>query len=170
VAGGQAQMMFSASLEAKPLLASGRTRAPSPSRASSARRLSRHSDRRRVDGAEDFEVVFWQGMVVLAGTPQPIVDKLQKAIAKVAADPDVIERSAAGREIRSSTRPTSRTSTPEERCHTHRAGIKASLSPASMPKKASKRRRVTRAYGFSAGASLVREAFSYRCLIIPSPQ
>jgi tripartite-type tricarboxylate transporter receptor subunit TctC len=33
-------------------------------------------------------VTFWQGMVVPAGTPQAIVEKLQKAIAKVAADPE----------------------------------------------------------------------------------
>ena len=49
-------------------------------------------------------MVFWQGMVVPAGTPQPIIDKLQKAIVKVAADPDVIERfKQQGVEIRSST-------------------------------------------------------------------
>jgi tripartite-type tricarboxylate transporter receptor subunit TctC len=49
-------------------------------------------------------VIFWQGMVVPAGTPKPIVEKLQKAIAKVAADPDVIERfKKQGVEIRSST-------------------------------------------------------------------
>jgi tripartite-type tricarboxylate transporter receptor subunit TctC len=43
-------------------------------------------------------------MVVPADTPQPIVDKLQKAIVKVAADPDVIERfKQQGVEIRSST-------------------------------------------------------------------
>ena len=43
-------------------------------------------------------------MVVPAGTPKPIVDKLQKAIAKVAADPEVIERfKPQGVEIRAST-------------------------------------------------------------------
>ena len=42
-------------------------------------------------------------MVVPAGTPKPIIDKLQAAIAKVAADPDVIERfKPQGVEIRSS--------------------------------------------------------------------
>ena len=104
VAGGQAQMMFSASLEAKPLLASGRTRAIA---ISSQQRSSAFPDIPTVvesTGLKDFEVVFWQGMVVPAGTPQPIVVKLQKAIAKVAADPDVIERfKQQGVEIRSST-------------------------------------------------------------------
>ena len=53
---------------------------------------------------KDFDVVFWQGMVVPAGTPKPIIDKLQAAIAKVAADPEVIERfKKQGVEIRSST-------------------------------------------------------------------
>jgi len=104
VAGGQAQMMFSASLEAKPLLASGRTRAIA---ISSQQRSPAFPDIPTVvesTGLKDFEVVFWQGMVVPAGTPRPIVDKLQKAIVKVAADPDVIERfKQQGVEIRSST-------------------------------------------------------------------
>jgi tripartite-type tricarboxylate transporter receptor subunit TctC len=43
-------------------------------------------------------------MVVPAGTPKPIVEKLQAAIAKVAADPEMIERfKKQGVEIRSST-------------------------------------------------------------------
>ena len=104
VAGGKAQMMFSASLEAKPLLASGKTRAIA---ISSQQRSPAFPDIPTVvelTELKDFEVVFWQGMVVPAGTPQPIVDKLQKAIAKVAADPDVIERfKQQGVEIRSST-------------------------------------------------------------------
>jgi tripartite-type tricarboxylate transporter receptor subunit TctC len=52
---------------------------------------------------KDFVVVFWQGMVVPAGTPRAIVDKLEKAIAKVAADPEMIERfKPQGVEIRAS--------------------------------------------------------------------
>jgi tripartite-type tricarboxylate transporter receptor subunit TctC len=54
-------------------------------------------------GKKEFIVTFWQGMVVPAGTPQPIVDKLQKAIAKVAADPEMIEQfRLQGVEIRAS--------------------------------------------------------------------
>ena len=104
VASGQAQMMFSASLEAKPVLASGRTRAIA---ISSLQRSPAFPDIPTVAeaaGLKDFEAVFWQAMVVPAGTPQPIVDKLQKAIAKVAADPEMIERfKQQGVEIRSST-------------------------------------------------------------------
>jgi tripartite-type tricarboxylate transporter receptor subunit TctC len=48
--------------------------------------------------------VFWQGMVVPAGTPKPIIDKLQKAVAKIAAEPEMIERfKQQGVDVRSST-------------------------------------------------------------------
>ena len=60
VASGQAQMMFSASLEAKPLLASGRTRAIA---ISSLQRSPAFPDIPTVAeaaGLKDFEAVFWQ--------------------------------------------------------------------------------------------------------------
>ncbi len=104
LAAGNAQMMFSASLEAKPLLSAGKTRAIA---ISSVKRSPAFPDIPTVieaAGLKDFEAVFWQGMLVPAGTPKPIVDKLQKAIAKVAADPAMIERfKQQGVEIRSST-------------------------------------------------------------------
>jgi tripartite-type tricarboxylate transporter receptor subunit TctC len=104
VASGNAQMMFSASLEAKPFLASGKTRAIA---ISSLKRSPAFPDIPTVAESADlpgFQAIFWQGMVVPAGTPKPIVDKLQAAIAAVAADPEVIERfKAQGVEIRSST-------------------------------------------------------------------
>ena len=104
VAGGNAQMMFSASLEAKPFLDSKKTRAIA---ISSLKRSPAFPDIPTVAEAAslpEFQAIFWQGMVVPAGTPKAIVDKLQKAIAKVAADPEVIERfKPQGVEIRSST-------------------------------------------------------------------
>lgn len=104
VAAGNAQMMFSASLEAKPFLDSKKTRAMA---ISSLKRSPAFPDIPTVAEAAnlpDFQAIFWQGMVVPAGTPKPIVDKLQAAIAKVAADPEVIERfKIQGVEIRSST-------------------------------------------------------------------
>ncbi len=103
VASGNAQMMFSASLEAKPFLASGKTRAMA---ISSLTRSPAFPDIPTVAEAANlpgFQAIFWQGMVVPAGTPKPIVDKLQAAIAKVAADPEVVERfKLQGVEIRSS--------------------------------------------------------------------
>jgi tripartite-type tricarboxylate transporter receptor subunit TctC len=104
VAAGQAQMMFSATLEAKPLLDARRTQ---PIAISSLKRSPAFPDIPTVveaTGLKDFEVVFWQGMVVPAGTPQPIVDKLQKAIARIAAEPEMIEKfKPLGVEIRAST-------------------------------------------------------------------
>jgi tripartite-type tricarboxylate transporter receptor subunit TctC len=104
VASGNAQMMFSASLEAIPFLQTGKTRAIA---ISSLKRSPTFPDIPTIAESAnlpDFQVIFWQGMVVPAGTPKPIVDKLQKAIARIAADPEVIERfKKQGVEIRSST-------------------------------------------------------------------
>ncbi len=104
VAAGNAQMMFSASLEAKPFLDSKKTRAIA---ISSLTRSPAFPDIPTVAEAAnlpDFQAIFWQAMVVPAGTPKPIIDKLQKALAKVAADPEVIEKfKVQGVEIRSST-------------------------------------------------------------------
>ena len=48
--------------------------------------------------------MFWQGLVVPAGTPKPIIDRLQKVIAKIAAEPEMIERfKLQGVDLRSST-------------------------------------------------------------------
>lgn len=104
LAAGNAQMMFSASLEAKPLLDGKKTRAIA---ISSLTRQPAFPDIPTVaESAKlaDFQAIFWQAMVVPAGTPKPIVDKLQAALAKVAADPEVIERfKVQGVEIKSST-------------------------------------------------------------------
>ena len=104
LAAGQAQMMFSASLEAKPLLTAGKTRAIA---ISSLKRSPAFPDIPTVAESAnlpEFEAVFWQGMVVPAGTPKPIIDKLQKAVAKIAAEPEMIERfKQQGVDIRSST-------------------------------------------------------------------
>ena len=104
IAAGNAQMMFSASLEAMPFLQSGKTRAIA---ISSLKRSPSFPDIPTVaesSDLKDFDVVFWQGLVVPAGTPKPIQDKLQATIAKIAAEPEVIERfKKQGVEIRSST-------------------------------------------------------------------
>ena len=103
VASGQAQMMFSASLEAKPILATGKTRAVAITSAVRSPAFPDIPTMVESTGKKDFIVTFWQGMVVPAGTPQPIVEKLQRAIAKVAADPEMIEQfKPQGVEIRAS--------------------------------------------------------------------
>lgn len=46
-------------------------------------------------GIADFEVSSWSGLLAPAKTPQPIVDKLQREVARILALPDVRERFAA---------------------------------------------------------------------------
>jgi len=104
LAAGQAQMMFSASLEAKPLLTAGKTRAIAISSLKRSPAFPEIPTVAESANLPEFEAVFWQGMVVPAGTPKPIIDKLEKAIAKIAADPEMIERfKLQGVDIRSST-------------------------------------------------------------------
>ncbi|HSI00578.1 MAG TPA: tripartite tricarboxylate transporter substrate binding protein [Reyranella sp.] len=104
LAGGSAQMMFSASLEAKPLLDSKKTRAIAISSQTRSPAFPDIPTVAEVTDMKDFLAIFWQGMVVPAGTPKPIAAKLQAALAKVAADPEVIERfKVQGVEIKSST-------------------------------------------------------------------
>jgi tripartite-type tricarboxylate transporter receptor subunit TctC len=43
-------------------------------------------------GLPNFEVKYWQGIVVPAGTPKPIIDKLSNEIAKILATPDTREK------------------------------------------------------------------------------
>jgi len=104
VAGGQAQMMFSAALEAVPLLQRGATRALA---VSSATRSPAFPDLPTVEealGITGLATVFWQAMVVPAGTPKPVIVTLQAAIAKIAADPEVKARFAQqGVELQAST-------------------------------------------------------------------
>jgi tripartite-type tricarboxylate transporter receptor subunit TctC len=104
VAAGNAQMMFSASLEAKPYLDSKKTRAIAITSLTRSPAFPDIPTIAEAANLPDFQAIFWQAMVVPAGTPKPVVDKLQAAIAKVAADPDMIERfKVQGVEIKSST-------------------------------------------------------------------
>lgn len=91
---GIAQMMFSASLEAAPLLARGATR---PLAISSAKRSPAFPDLPTMEeatGLTGFAAEFWQCLVVPKGTPKPIIDRLQAAIAAVVADKEIKERFA----------------------------------------------------------------------------
>jgi tripartite-type tricarboxylate transporter receptor subunit TctC len=104
LASGQAQMMFSASLEAKPLLDGKKTRAIAISSLTRSPAFPDIPTVAEVTDMKDFLAIFWQVMVVPAGTPKPIVDKLQAAIVKVASDPEVVERfKVQGVEIKSMT-------------------------------------------------------------------
>jgi tripartite-type tricarboxylate transporter receptor subunit TctC len=97
-------MMFSASLEAKPFLDSGKTRAIAISSLKRSPAFPNIPTVAESANMPDFEAVFWQGLVVPAGTPKPIIDRLQKVIAKIAAEPAMIERfKLQGVDLRSST-------------------------------------------------------------------
>jgi tripartite-type tricarboxylate transporter receptor subunit TctC len=104
LAAGIAQMMFSASLEAAPLLQRGATRALA---ISSAKRSPAFPDLPTVEEAANlpgFGAEFWQCLVVPKGTPKPIIDKLQAAIAGIVADKEMKERFAKqGVDLQSST-------------------------------------------------------------------
>ena len=104
LAAGNAQMMFSASLEAKPFLDSGKTRAIAISSLKRSPAFPNIPTVAESANLPDFEAVFWQGLVVPAGTPKQIIDRLQKVIAKIAAEPEMIERfKLQGVDLRSST-------------------------------------------------------------------
>jgi tripartite-type tricarboxylate transporter receptor subunit TctC len=104
VAAGNTQMMFSAALEAKPFLDSKKTRAIAITSLTRSPAFPDIPTIAEAANLPDFQAIFWQAMVVPAGTPKPIVDKLQAAIGKVATDPEVIEKlKAQGVEIKSST-------------------------------------------------------------------
>ena len=103
VAAGNAQMMFSDSLEAKPFLDSKKTRAIAISSLARSPAFPDIPTVAESANLPDFQAIFWQAMVVPAGTPKPIVEKLQAALAKVAADPEVVDKfKIQGVEIKSS--------------------------------------------------------------------
>ena len=43
-------------------------------------------------GVQGYEALSWSGMSVKAGTPQPIVDKLEAALKKIMASPEIVQR------------------------------------------------------------------------------
>jgi tripartite-type tricarboxylate transporter receptor subunit TctC len=110
VASGQAHMMFSAALEAKPILATGKTRAIAITSGSRITAFPEISTLFELTGKPELIISFWQGMLVPASTPDVIVEKLQRAISKIATDPELIEQfKMQGVEIRASTQSEFRT-------------------------------------------------------------
>ncbi len=85
--GGRIQMMFSATNEALPLLAAGRTQGIA---VSTSERISTLPDLPTVDeatGTKGFDAVFWLALLAPAKTPASIMATLQAAMQKVGADP-----------------------------------------------------------------------------------
>src|SRR5580658_10241877 len=88
--GGQISMAFDATPTALPLAQSDRVRAIG---AGMLKRLAAMPDLPTLDeqGLKGFECYTWNAILAPAGTPQPIVDKLNAAANKALADPQVID-------------------------------------------------------------------------------
>ena len=88
--GGQVVMAFDATPTAMPLAQSGKLRALG---AGMLKRLAAMPDLPTLDeqGLKGYECYTWNSILAPAGTPKPIVDKLNAAANKALADPQVID-------------------------------------------------------------------------------
>lgn len=84
--GGQVEMMFLSAVLAQPHVKSGRLRALAQT---GLQRASAYPDTPTVaeSGYPGFEVNSWVGLLAPAGTPRPVVDRLQAEVKKIVADP-----------------------------------------------------------------------------------
>ena len=91
--GGQVQLMFSSILSALPHVKAGRMKAVA---VTSLRRSSLAPELPTVaeSGLPGYEMNPWYGVFVPAGTPRPIIDKINRDIVRVLQLPDVKERFA----------------------------------------------------------------------------
>jgi len=90
VMGGQVQMMFDAITVMAKAAEAGKVRAIATSgRARSA--LTPNLPTVAEAGVPGYEAVIWLGLMAPAGTPKPVVDKLNAEVQKVLAQPDVKE-------------------------------------------------------------------------------
>ena len=91
--GGQIPYMFNNPITSLAHVRAGKLRALA---VSTARRFSQLPDVPTVaeSGLPGFDVGFWLGALAPAGTPRPIVDKLNAGMLKALRDPEVVERLA----------------------------------------------------------------------------
>lgn len=84
---GQIQAVFSPMVEVLPFIDSGKLR---PLAVTTAERSPRLPDVPAVaESLPGYEVVLWNGVWAPAGTPQPIIQRMNQAINEVLSDPDV---------------------------------------------------------------------------------
>lgn len=91
VAGGQVDFMFSTVAASLPLVTAGKLRAlaiSSPQRASQLPDVPTVAEK----AIPGYEVYEWNGVLLPAGTPAPIVDKLHRALTESLKDPEVQRR------------------------------------------------------------------------------
>jgi tripartite-type tricarboxylate transporter receptor subunit TctC len=84
--GGQVEMMFLSAVLAQPHVKSGRLRALAQT---GLQRAAAYPDTPTVaeSGYPGFEVNSWVGLLAPAGTPRPVVDRLQAEVKKIVAEP-----------------------------------------------------------------------------------
>jgi tripartite-type tricarboxylate transporter receptor subunit TctC len=91
VAAGQVHSMFGTMLAAVPLVREGKLRALAVTGAKRSVALPEVPTFGEA-GFPKFDVSSWNGMLVPAGTPRPIVDRLHAEIVKIIRDPKIMER------------------------------------------------------------------------------
>ncbi|AZG06467.1 tripartite tricarboxylate transporter substrate binding protein [Pigmentiphaga sp. H8] len=91
VASGHVDLAFTGLSQIKPHLDSKRAKLLATS---GLRRLQSAPDVKTIaeQGVKDFEAVVWWGMFAPAGTPKPIIDKINSALRTSLADPEVAKR------------------------------------------------------------------------------
>jgi tripartite-type tricarboxylate transporter receptor subunit TctC len=94
VIGGQVDMMFDTTVVAAPHIQSGKLRAIA---VTSSKRLASLPNVPTVaesglPGLGDFEVVSWQAIFAPAGTPAPVVERLNREIARILAQPEMQDK------------------------------------------------------------------------------
>jgi tripartite-type tricarboxylate transporter receptor subunit TctC len=91
--GGQLSYMFDTTITSVPQLKAGKLRAIG---VTALKRSSSLPEVPTMDelGLKGFEITQWQAVMLPAGTPQPIVDRLHREVTKALKMPDVIERLA----------------------------------------------------------------------------
>ena len=94
VAGGQVAAMFDTTLSAMPQVKAGRLRALA---VTSARRSAASSELPTIaeSGVPGYEATAWNGLLAPAGTPEPVVTELNRAINEILRSPELAQRLAA---------------------------------------------------------------------------
>lgn len=89
--GGQVSVMFDALGSSGPFIKSGKLR---PLAVTTAKRSQSIPDLPTVaeSGLPGYEAMPWLGLVAPAGTPQPIVDRIHREVAKILEEPEIKER------------------------------------------------------------------------------
>lgn len=94
VSAGHVQLMFDTTQSALPYMKDGRLRALG---VTSATRIALAPDIPTIaeQGLPDYEAIAWNGLIAPKGTPEPVVDRMNREVVGVLAKPEIQERFAA---------------------------------------------------------------------------